>query len=55
MKSKVAISLTGAVQCMVEPINWLAFEDNRNADVELLAGAVVGLLLSELILEQWAP
>ena len=40
------------------PITWLAFEDNRNAEAELLAGAVVGLFLSELkqlILEEWAP
>ena len=40
------------------PITWLAFEENRKADAELLAGAVVGLFLSELkqlILEQWAP
>ena len=40
------------------PITWLAFEDNRKADAELLAGAVVGLFLSELkqlILEEWAP
>ncbi len=40
------------------PISWLAFEDNRNTDAELLAGAVVGLFLSELkqlILEEWAP
>ena len=40
------------------PITWLAFEDNRNADAELLAGAVVGLFLSELkqlILEEWGP
>jgi len=40
------------------PITWLAFEENRNADAELLAGAVVGLFLSELkqlILEEWAP
>jgi hypothetical protein len=40
------------------PITWLAFEENRKADAELLAGAVVGLFLSELkqlILEEWAP
>jgi len=40
------------------PITWLAFEDKRNADAELLAGAVVGLFLSELkqlILEEWGP
>ena len=40
------------------PITWLAFEDNRNADAELLAGAVAGLFLSELkqlILEEWGP
>ena len=40
------------------PFTWLAFEDNRNADAELLAGAVVGLFLSELkqlILEEWGP
>jgi hypothetical protein len=40
------------------PVTWLAFEDNRDNDAELLAGAVVGLLLSELkqlILEDWAP
>jgi len=40
------------------PITWLAFEDDRNADAELLAGAVVGLFLSELkqlILEEWTP
>ena len=40
------------------PFTWLAFEDNRNTDAELLAGAVVGLFLSELkqlILEEWAP
>ena len=40
------------------PITWLAFEENRNADAELLAGAVVGLFLSELkqlILEEWTP
>ena len=27
------------------PITWLAFEDKRNEDAELLAGAVVGLFL----------
>ena len=40
------------------PITWLAFEDNRNAEAELLAGAVLGLFLSDLkqlILEQWGP
>ena len=40
------------------PITWLAFEDNRNVDAELLAGAVAGLFLSELkqlILEEWGP
>ena len=40
------------------PISWLAFEDNRNTDAELLAGAVVGLFLSELkqlILERVGP
>jgi len=40
------------------PITWLAFEDNRNTYAELLAGAVMGLFLSELkqlILEEWAP
>jgi len=40
------------------PITWLAYEDKRNADAELLAGAVVGLFLSELkqlILEEWGP
>ncbi|MGP8070160.1 MAG: hypothetical protein ACLP5V_09745 [Candidatus Bathyarchaeia archaeon] len=40
------------------PFTWLAFEDNRKAEAELLAGTVLGLFLSELkqlILEQWGP
>ena len=40
------------------PITWLAFEENRTADAELLSGAVVGLFLSELkqlILQEWGP
>jgi len=40
------------------PISWLAFEDKRNAEAELLAGAVLGLFLSELkqlVLEEWDP
>ena len=40
------------------PITWLAFEENRKSDAELLAGAVAGLFLSELkqlILEEWSP
>ena len=40
------------------PFTWLAFEEDRKADAELLAGAVLGLFLSELkqlILEQWGP
>ena len=40
------------------PITWLAFEDKRNAEAELLAGAVLGLFLSELkqlVLEEWGP
>ena len=38
------------------PITWLTFEENRNAEAEVLAGAVLGLFLSELkqlVLEQW--
>jgi len=40
------------------PITWLAFEENRKPEAELLAGAIAGLFLSELkqlILEQWSP
>ena len=40
------------------PITWLAFEDKRNAEAEVLAGAVLGLFLSELkqlVLEEWGP
>jgi hypothetical protein len=40
------------------PITWLAFEENRNPEAEVLAGAVLGLFLSEvkqLVLEQWGP
>jgi hypothetical protein len=40
------------------PITWLAFEENRKPDAEILAGAVAGLFLSELkqlILEEWSP
>jgi len=40
------------------PITWLAFEENRREEAELLAGAIAGLLLSEikqLILEDWSP
>ena len=40
------------------PITWLAFDENKKLDAELLAGTVAGLFLSELkqlILEQWSP
>jgi hypothetical protein len=40
------------------PITWLAFENERKPEAELLAGAVAGLFLSELkqlILEEWGP
>jgi len=40
------------------PITWLAFEENRREEAEVLAGAIAGLLLSEikqLILEDWSP
>ena len=40
------------------PITWLAFEEKKNATAELLAGAVTGLILSELkqlILQEWNP
>ena len=40
------------------PITWLAFEENRDVEAEVLAGAVLGLFLSELkqlVLEQWGP
>lgn len=40
------------------PITWLAFEENRNTEAEVLAGAVLGLFLSELkqlVLEEWGP
>ena len=43
---------------LLMPITWLAFEDKKNTEAELLAGAVLGLFLSELkqlILEQWGP
>jgi hypothetical protein len=43
---------------LLMPVTWLAFEVNKDNDAELLAGAVVGLFLSELkqlILEEWAP
>jgi len=40
------------------PITWLAFEEDRKPEAELLAGAIAGLFLSEikqLILEDWSP
>lgn len=40
------------------PLTWLAFEENRKPEAELLAGMIAGLFLSELkqlILEQWSP
>jgi hypothetical protein len=40
------------------PMAWLAFEEERKPEAELLAGAIAGLFLSELkqlILEQWSP
>ena len=43
---------------LLTPITWLAFEENRNTEAELLAGAVLGLFLSELkqlVLEEWGP
>jgi len=40
------------------PITWLAFEEDRKPQGEILAGAIAGLFLSELkqlVLEQWGP
>ncbi|HUK29302.1 MAG TPA: hypothetical protein VLV31_12830 [Candidatus Acidoferrales bacterium] len=43
---------------VLTPLTWIAFENDRKTEAELLAGAVTGLFLSEikqLILEQWGP
>lgn len=40
------------------PITWLAFEEDKKPEAEILAGAIAGLFLSEikqLILENWSP
>ena len=43
---------------MLTPLSWIAFENERKTEAELLAGTITGLFLSEikqLILEQWGP
>jgi len=40
------------------PLTWLAFEEEKKTEAEVLSGAITGLFLSEikqLILENWGP
>ena len=40
------------------PLTWLAFEEEKKPEAEVLSGAITGLFLSEikqLILENWEP
>ena len=40
------------------PLTWLAFEEEKKTEAEILSGAITGLFLSEikqLILENWGP